>query len=122
MGSGAIDVSLFCCDGEGEGEAFFFSEEGDGEGVFSFGNAEEAAEEFAFGKAVFDAVDLDEDVVFLEAGAFGEAVGAVLAEAFDPEGEALGIKSALGAGGVVKVFEHESAGGHAAQRPSADAA
>jgi len=44
----------------------------------------------AFGKAVFDAVDLDEDVVFLEAGAFGEAVGAVLAEAFDLEGEAMG--------------------------------
>ena len=69
MGSGAIDVSLFCCDweGEGEGEAFFVAEEGDGEGVFAFGVTEEATEEFAFGKAVFDAVDLDEDVVFLEA-------------------------------------------------------
>ena len=79
-------TSLLCCDGEGEGEAFFVAEEGDGEGAFAFGIAEEAAEEFAFGEAVFDAVDLDEDVVFLEAGAFGEAVGAVLAEAFDPEG------------------------------------
>ena len=35
--------------------------------MFAFGVTEEATEEFAFGKAVFDAVDLDEDVVFLEA-------------------------------------------------------
>ena len=122
MGSGAIDISLFYCDGEGELEAVFVAEERDGERVFAFGVGEEAAEEFAFGEAVFDAVDLDEDVVFLEAGAFSEAVGAVLAEAFDPESEALGVESTLGAGGVVEVFEHEAAGGHAAQGPGADAA
>lgn len=49
-------------------------------------------------------------------------MGAVLAEAFDPEGEALGIESALGAGGVVEVFEHEASGGHATQGPGTDAA
>ena len=47
---------------------------------------------------------------------------AVLAEALDSEGQGGERELELGAGGVVKIFENEAAGGHAAQGPGADTA
>lgn len=98
-------ASLRGQDGEGEFDAFAVAEEDGGEGAFASGVGKEVAEEFAFGHALGVTIDFDEDIVFLEAGAFGEAMCTVLTKAFDPEGEALGVESALGAGRCVEVLE-----------------